>query len=164
MGRLDRMLDDIESRKTHLKAENATKKETTSSSTAVGTDEPRILLPILKKRIKHHVSRIRDMLKVIKWMVARNEVDSKQLITNTISKFRKLFAGSKEANCVKARRWWDGRFKILRVEDGKSRCEKLVKTGKIKGGGTFTNFMKTIGGSGRKRRECMIELHSELLD
>lgn len=65
---------------------------------------------------------------------------------------------------MKARRWWDGRFKIARVEDGKKRCGKLVKTEKRKGGGYVTNFMKTLGERGRKRSEWVIAVQSEILD
>ena len=86
-------------------------------------------------------------------MKIEHEEDNKHLITRTISEFPEHFAASKEANCMKAKRWWDNRDNILSVEDGTRRTGKKVRTGKRSGGGKVVHHVKSLQGRGRRREE-----------
>lgn len=102
-------------------------------------------------------------MKVIKWMIQHHETAPKHLIKRTITEFPNLFVGSKEANCMKAKRWWEGRMKIMQFEDSNHRLGIKVKTDK-KNGKYIIHHIKSLRGRGRKRSQWVLDFYCDLLN
>lgn len=97
-GPLHRVLNTLAESKSDAAEKSSLIDTTFPSSTNEQQQQTPTVPPSIKKiRQKHHVSKLSDRLRIVKWMVNQNQIDFKKLATKTIKQFPEAprFEGSK---------------------------------------------------------------------
>jgi hypothetical protein len=104
-----------------------------------------------------------NRLKVIKWMIveAGGDHGETNLCARTVDHFPDVFrAESRNANLIKARRWYDARTDFIAAMDQDTNRNSIQS---LQAGGRHRVELKALPGRGRKRDSWVYWIHEELL-